>query len=113
MEIIALTPKAQAQAKTTLEREVASKPEKKFTGLRVAVIGGGCSGLQYQLGFDAPSEADVIHQYSNGLKVFVDEKSALYLQDAGLEFHDDIDRSGFEVTNPNATSTCGCGQSFS
>ncbi len=107
-EILELTPNAQNQAKELLGREKEVKD-----GLRVAVIGGGCSGLQYKLGWDNTSETDTVHEYDNGLKVLVDEKSALFLVGSQLEYYDNIDRNGFEVINPNASSTCGCGKSFS
>lgn len=107
-EIIELTPQAQEQAKALL-----GKQEEPKEGLRVAVIGGGCSGLQYKLGWDNPKESDAVYEYENGLKVIVDEKSAFFLLGAHLEYHDEIDHSGFEVVNPNASSTCGCGKSFS
>lgn len=107
LEIIKLTPNAQEQAKALLSKESSKE------GLRVAVIGGGCSGLLYKLGWDNPKEEDAVYVYENGLKVFVDEKSALFLLDSILEYHNEIDRSGFEVVNPNASSTCGCGKSFS
>ena len=106
-EIIELTPNAQEQAKTLLGKEGDPKD-----GLRIAVIGGGCSGLQYRLGWDNVAESDMVHEYGNGLKVLVDDKSALFLVGSNLEYFDDIDRSGFEVANPNAQSTCGCGKSF-
>ena len=105
-EIIKLTPEARQQAKALLSKE----PLKE--GLRVAVIGGGCSGLQYKLGWDNSKETDMVFEYEDGLKVFVDEKSALFLLDSILEYHDEIDRSGFEVVNPNTSHTCGCGKSF-
>jgi iron-sulfur cluster assembly protein len=108
MEIIELTAKAQTQAKALLGKEDEPKD-----GLRVAVIGGGCSGLRYELAFSDATERDMVHEYENGLKVLVDQKSALYLTGAQLEFYDDINRSGFEVENPNASNTCGCGESFS
>jgi iron-sulfur cluster assembly protein len=107
-EIISLTQKAQEQAKVLLDKEEESKE-----GLRVAVIGGGCSGLQYKLGWANADEADAVHEYDNGLKVLVDEKSALFLLGAQLEYHNDINRNGFEVINPSASTTCGCGKSFS
>jgi iron-sulfur cluster assembly protein len=91
-----------------LDREEESK-----AGLRVAVIGGGCSGLQYKLGWDDPSERDEVHKYENGLLVIIDEKSAEFLKETTLEFHDSIERQGFEVKNPGASSCCGCGNSFS
>jgi len=107
-EILELTPKAQEQAKALLSKEESAKE-----GLRVAVIGGGCSGLQYKLGWDDPKESDAVFEYPNGLKVIVDEKSAFFLIGSTLEYQDGLDGSGFEVINPNASSTCGCGKSFS
>jgi iron-sulfur cluster assembly protein len=81
-------------------------------GLRMKVIGGGCSGLQYQLSFD-----DVVREIDSeivvdGVKVIVDEKSALYLVGSRLNFVDTLEESGFKIENPNASNTCGCGQSF-
>lgn len=81
-------------------------------GLRMKVIGGGCSGLQYQLSFD-----DVVREIDNeievdGVRVIVDEKSALYLVGSVLDFVDTLQESGFKIENPNASNTCGCGQSF-
>lgn len=105
-EIIKLTPAAQQHAIALLSNE----PSKE--GLRVAVIGGGCSGLQYKLGWDNLKENDLVFQYENGLKVLVDDKSALFLLDSTLEYYNNIDRSGFEVINPSASHTCGCGKSF-
>ena len=81
-------------------------------GLRVAITGGGCSGLQYKLGWDDIKDTDVIQDYEGGFRVLIDQKSAFYLEGSTLEFHDDLNRSGFEVVNPNASSTCGCGKSF-
>ena len=107
-EVLKLTEIAQEQAKTLLSREESVKE-----GLRVAVIGGGCAGLQYKIGWDDSSEEDFTHEYGNGLKVFVDPKSATLLSGATMEFHDSLSRSGFEIENPNATGGCGCGKSFS
>ena len=81
-------------------------------GLRMKVIGGGCSGLQYQLSFD-----DVVRDVdaeieAEGVKVIVDEKSALYLVGSVLDFVDTLQESGFKIENPNASNTCGCGSSF-
>jgi iron-sulfur cluster assembly protein len=81
-------------------------------GLRMKVVGGGCSGLQYQLSFD-----DMIRDIDSeividGVKVIVDEKSALYLVGSRLDFVDTLQESGFKIDNPNASNTCGCGQSF-
>jgi iron-sulfur cluster assembly protein len=81
-------------------------------GLRMKVVGGGCSGLQYQLSFD-----DVVRDVDTeleceGVRVIVDEKSALYLVGSRLDFVDTLQESGFKIENPNASNTCGCGQSF-
>ena len=81
-------------------------------GLRMRVVGGGCSGLQYQMELEeAPGANDKVFT-SNGIKVFIDRKSALYLADAQLDYLDSLMQSGFKITNPNAQTTCGCGQSF-
>ena len=81
-------------------------------GLRMKVVGGGCSGLQYQLSFDDVIR-DIDHVIeTNGVRVIVDEKSALYLAGSRLDFVDTLQESGFKIENPNASNTCGCGQSF-
>ena len=80
--------------------------------LRMRVVGGGCSGLQYQMGLEeAPGANDKVFT-SNGIKVFVDTKSALYLAGAQVDYLNSLMESGFKITNPNAKTTCGCGQSF-
>ena len=82
-------------------------------GLRVAVLPGGCSGFQYKLEFEeAPEEMDQVIE-SNGVRVFVDAKSSLYLNGVILRYDDGLMGSGFQVENPNARTTCGCGESFS
>ena len=81
-------------------------------GLRMKVIGGGCSGLRYELAFDDHVvEADT-EVTANGVRVIVDDKSALYLVGTTLDFVDTLQESGFKMDNPNAESTCGCGESF-
>ncbi len=81
-------------------------------GLRLKVVGGGCSGLRYELSFDDDvSEADTTLE-SGEVKVIVDEKSALYLVGTTLDFVDGLQESGFKMLNPNAKNTCGCGESF-
>ena len=80
--------------------------------LRMRVVGGGCSGLQYQMGLEeTPGANDKIFT-SNGIKVFVDTKSALYLAGSQVDYLNSLMESGFKITNPNAKTTCGCGQSF-
>ena len=81
-------------------------------GLRMKVVGGGCSGLQYQLSFD-DTVREIDHEVEfEGVRVIVDEKSALYLVGSRLNFVDTLEESGFKIENPNASNTCGCGQSF-
>jgi iron-sulfur cluster assembly protein len=80
--------------------------------LRVAVVGGGCSGLQYKMDLqDAPANRDILVE-SAGVKVVVDPKSALYVTGSELDYADTLD-GGFKVTNPNAATSCSCGESFS
>lgn len=80
--------------------------------LRVAVVGGGCSGLQYKMDLqDAPATRDILVE-SAGVRVVVDPKSALYVTGSELDYLDALD-GGFKVTNPNAATTCSCGESFS
>lgn len=81
-------------------------------GLRMRVVGGGCSGLQYQMGLEeTPASNDKVFT-CNGVKVFIDTKSALYLAGTEVDYLDGLMQSGFKITNPNAKTTCGCGQSF-
>ena len=82
-------------------------------GLRMKVIGGGCSGLQYQLSFDDVVRGIDTEIEIEGVRVIVDEKSALYLAGSRLDFVDTLQESGFKIENPNASNACGCGQSFS
>jgi iron-sulfur cluster assembly protein len=80
--------------------------------LRVGVVGGGCSGLSYKLDFDnEPKPMDQVFE-DNGLKVVTDLKSFLYLVNTTLDFSDGLNGKGFYFTNPNASRTCGCGESF-
>jgi len=81
--------------------------------IRVSVKGGGCSGLMYDLGFDnATSDSDHVFE-DKGVKIIVDRKSLLYLAGTTLEFSDGLNGKGFQFVNPNASRTCGCGESFS
>jgi iron-sulfur cluster assembly accessory protein len=80
--------------------------------LRIAVVGGGCSGLQYKMDLqDGPANRDILVE-SNGVRVVVDPKSALYVSGSELDFVDTLE-GGFKVNNPNAASSCSCGESFS
>lgn len=81
--------------------------------LRVAVIGGGCSGLQYKMDLqDKPANRDILVN-SAGIKVVVDPKSALYVTGSELDYSDALQDGGFKVKNPNAATSCSCGESFS
>lgn len=82
-------------------------------GLRVGVKGGGCSGLEYFLDFaQEPAKGDRVFEH-HGLRVFVDPKSYLYLMGTELDYQEGLLGAGFKFQNPNASRTCGCGQSFS
>src|SRR5882762_10825474 len=81
--------------------------------LRVAVMGGGCSGLQYKMDLqDGPANRDIMVE-TGGVKVVVDPKSALYVTGSELDYLDALQDGGFKVKNPNAASSCSCGESFS
>ncbi|MCH8231208.1 MAG: iron-sulfur cluster assembly accessory protein [Bacteroidetes bacterium] len=81
--------------------------------VRVSVKGGGCSGLMYDLSFDN-EEKETDHIYEDkGVKIYVDKKSLLYLMGTTLDFSDGLNGKGFQFINPNASRTCGCGESFS
>ena len=82
-------------------------------GLRVRVVGGGCSGLEYRMDYEeAAAEGDQVIE-AHGLKVFVDPTSAVYLAGVEIDYLDGLKESGFKIRNPSAKTTCGCGESFS
>ena len=82
--------------------------------LRVGVKGGGCSGLSYTMDFDDKiTETDDWFEFDGGLKVVIDRKSMLYLYGTELQYSDGLNGKGFQWVNPNASRTCGCGESFS
>jgi len=105
--LIKLTPSAAQKVTGLLTRQ--GRP----TGvLRVAVVGGGCSGLQYKMALqDSPANRDILVE-TGGVKVVVDPKSALYVTGSELDFIEALD-GGFKVKNPNAATSCSCGESFS
>ena len=109
MALIEVTPTA-----TDRIRDLLSKEGKLAThALRLKVIGGGCSGLRYELAFDERSGETDTTLDVDGVRVVVDEKSALYLVGTTLDFVDTLQETGFKMRNPNAKTTCGCGSSFS
>lgn len=100
------------QAKNKIDELKAKEGKDGSHGIRVAVQGGGCSGLMYELEFDAAQrENDHIFE-DKGVKIFVDKKSLLYLIGTELDFSDGLNGKGFQFRNPNASRTCGCGESF-
>ncbi len=107
MPVINLTETAAAKCKELMERD-----QRADYGLRLKVVGGGCSGLSYQLLFDNQIGDFDQEDKQNGVRIFVDAKSAVYLAGSTVDYVDDLNQSGFHIDNPNATSTCGCGQSF-
>jgi len=94
-------------------RELLTEEGKTESGLRVFVQGGGCSGFQYGLMIEEGGGVGDMQFESNGVKLFVDPVSISYLRGAEVDFVDTITGGGFTIKNPNATSTCGCGSSFS
>lgn len=97
----------------TKVKEFAARDGKDQFGLKVAVKGGGCSGLTYVLDIvDGPEETDKIIE-QNGIEVYVPKKAFVFLAGTTLDFSDGLNGKGFEFTNPNAKTSCGCGTSFS
>ncbi len=93
-------------------KKLKSEEQKANHVLRVAVVGGGCSGMSYKLDFDTKiGEKDKVFEYSS-VRVVVDPKSYLFLKDMTLDFSTGLNGKGFEFTNPNASKSCGCGSSF-
>jgi len=92
-------------------KELLAKEGSEGQGLRVRVLGGGCSGYQYQLAFDTPREGDQVIERA-GVRVFVDPKSMSFLAGTEIDYTDGLMGAGFAIKNPNAKGSCGCGQSF-
>src|ERR1700736_322571 len=93
-------------------REILGSQEPKPAGLRISVVGGGCSGFSYSMAFEnTPGLLDKTYSFED-LKVFVDQASLLYLDGAEVDFVETLEGSGFKFNNPNVKSTCGCGSSF-
>jgi iron-sulfur cluster assembly protein len=107
-ELLSLTEAAAVKVKQLMAEE----PEGEATVLRVAIQGGGCSGFQYGLGFDRGSQEGDLELELHGVPVVVDPFSAPYLKGAEIDYVDSIQAAGFAISNPNASSSCGCGHSF-
>ncbi|MEB3285689.1 MAG: iron-sulfur cluster assembly accessory protein [Candidatus Sericytochromatia bacterium] len=107
--LVTLTPRAAEHVKTLFERK--GLPD---AFLRVAVAGGGCSGMSYKLDVATePGATDRIIPSEGGVRVLVDVKSALYIAGIVIDYDDDLMNAGFKFINPNAKTSCGCGESFS
>src|SRR2546426_12555175 len=105
--LISVTERAASKLASLLEEK--GKPN---GALRLAVIGGGCSGLQYTMDLvEGPANRDILIQASD-VRVVVDAKSALFVSGSVLDYSDDLQKGGFKVTNPNAVAHCSCGESF-
>lgn len=107
--MISVTDKAKEKISELLKEEGRTQQH----NVRVSVKGGGCSGLMYDLDFDDKiNTADQVFE-DKGVKILVDKKSLLYLLGTTLDFSDGLNGKGFQFINPNASRTCGCGESFS
>ena len=94
-------------------KEIMEKENKNGYGLRMRVMGGGCSGLTYNLNIEKESNDKDHVLITNGLRVYIDRKSLVYLNGIELDYVETLTESGFKFNNPNAKKTCGCGSSFS
>ena len=105
---VGLSERAAARVSSLIEQQ--GNPELK---LRLTVSGGGCSGFQYGFGFDEAQKADDVVVVRDGVTMLVDSMSLLYLMGSEVDYVEDLVGASFQVVNPNASSSCGCGSSFS
>ena len=104
---VTLTPTAVSKVK-----EIMAQQNPAPSGLRIGVVGGGCSGFSYSMSFEnAPGVMDKVYSF-NDLKVYVDATSAMYLNGCVVDYVETLEAAGFKFENPNVKSTCGCGSSF-
>jgi iron-sulfur cluster assembly accessory protein len=107
-QMITVTPVA-----TTKVKEIMSQQNPAPVALRVAVVGGGCSGFSYHMAFEnQENPTDNVYEF-DGLKVLVDQMSEMYLEGVSVDYVETLEGAGFKFNNPNVKSTCGCGSSFS
>ncbi len=107
---IELTEKAAAEVKRIVAEQ--NVPERLY--LRLRVVGGGCSGFQHKLDLDPQVSEKLDETFEvHGVPVVIDKRSLLYMNGVKVDFHDDLNKRGFSITNPHAKTTCGCGSSFS
>jgi iron-sulfur cluster assembly protein len=104
--VLQLTDEAKNHLKSLIEQNQENK------GVRIAVIGGGCSGLSYKVEFGEKKEKDYVLSFEGG-ELLIDPKSAIYIKDTVLDYEGGLEGKGFVFKNPNAKNTCGCGESFS
>jgi iron-sulfur cluster assembly accessory protein len=105
--LVNLTPKAIEMVKDAMTRENMAS-----YGIRVGVVGGGCSGFQYSMDFENTQRDGDIVVEQDGVKLYVDPMSSMYLQGVTVDYVVGLQGAGFKFNNPNARNTCGCGQSF-
>jgi iron-sulfur cluster assembly protein len=111
---ITVTEKAAGEVKRIIQdqEKQSGAPQKLY--LRMRVVGGGCSGFQHKLDLDQETNPKLDEQFEfHGVPVVIDKRSLMYLDGVTVDFHDDLNRRGFSISNPNAKGTCGCGSSFS
>jgi iron-sulfur cluster assembly protein len=107
---VELTPRAIVRVRSAMAKEGISPAE---GGLRLGILGGGCSGLSYSIRFDTqPRERDRVFTYDGDVRVFIDPKSFIYLNGMVLDYEETLMRQGFNFINPNSKKSCGCGSSF-
>ncbi len=107
---IVVTPRALDKIRSGMVKEGVSPEE---GGLRLGILGGGCSGLSYSIRFDTrPRERDRVYEF-DGVRIFVDPKSFIYIHGMTLDYEQTLMHQGFKFINPNSTRSCGCGSSFS
>jgi iron-sulfur cluster assembly accessory protein len=122
MATTTVVPEQEAQKKTPLEltpqavakvREIMATQDPLPAGLRIGVVGGGCSGFQYSMAFENQAGMmDKVYHFGD-LKVFIDATSLMYLQGCVVDYVETLEAAGFKFENPQVKSTCGCGSSFS
>jgi iron-sulfur cluster assembly protein len=110
---VVLTEKAAAEVKKIIADQAAAGETRKLH-LRMRVVGGGCSGFQHKLDLDPEVNPKLDEVFElHGVPLVVDKRSLLYLNGVTVDFHDDLNKRGFSISNPQAKGTCGCGSSFS
>jgi iron-sulfur cluster assembly accessory protein len=111
---IMITEKAALEVKRIVAEQLAGPDAPPEVFLRMSVKGGGCSGFQHKLDLDKEMNPKLDEKFEqHGVAIVIDRRSLMYLNDVVVDFHDDLNKRGFSISNPNAKTTCGCGSSFS